>query len=147
MFKRPIVAFDGSEPSLRALNAGIEFAALIGEPLRVVIVEEGLPPHIQLEALASTDARVVEDVERQSAAYVEGLVGQVETLASVAGVTAYPDAVAGNEVDAIVDAVRRHACDLLIVGLRHHPGLLERLVPQTARTLTERVSCSVLGVR
>jgi nucleotide-binding universal stress UspA family protein len=68
-------------------------------------------------------------------------------MASAAGVEMVAEWVAGDEITSIVDAVLTHHCDLLIVGLRRHPGLLDRLISKTAQTLTERAPCSVLGVR
>lgn len=147
MFKNPIVAFDGSEPSRRALEAGIELAAALGVGLTVVVVEEGAAPTLQVEALAATDVRVVQEIAEAENDWRRRLVDQARALVEAANVSVMVETVSGDEVGAIADAVRRHACDLLIVGLRHHSGLLERLVPHTAQSLTERVPCSVLGVR
>lgn len=147
MFKHPIAAFDGSEPSLRALRMGVELATLARTPLRVVIVEEGVSGAMQVELLASADAAVVEAAAERDEEWRSRLLGQALTLGQAAGLSVVAEVIAGDEVTAIVEAVRRHGCDLLVVGLRHHPGLVERLVPQTAQSLTERVDCSVLGVR
>lgn len=147
MFSRPLVAFDGSDPSRHALEKAIELAALLHVPLRLITVYEGLPDHIQVEAIATSDASVVEEVAQREDAAKAALLGDCHSRATSLGVELITETRTGDAVSAIVEAVDQHRCDLLIVGLRHHPGLIERLTSRTAQTLTERASCSVLGVR
>lgn len=147
MFRRPLVAFDGSDPSRRALEKAIELAALFDVPLRLITVYEGLPDHIHVEAIAASDATVIEEVEQREEAARATMLRDCRSQATALGVELIAETIDGDAVDTIVDAVDRHGCDLLIVGLRRHPGLIERLTSRTAQTLTERAGCSVLGVR
>jgi len=147
MYSRPLVAFDGSELSRRALTTGIELARRLGITLRTIIVDEGIPPSIAAGAFATSDARVVQDAVAREASWSSTLVEEAKSAALAQGVSIQIEVARGHAVEAIGEAVERHGCDLLIVGLRHHPGLLERLTSRTAQSLTERVGCSVLGVR
>lgn len=147
MFEKIMVAFDGSEPSRRALTAGIQLAARFERPLWAITVVEGIPDYVMASAYAPVDSTVVDQLARQRETYTEGLLAEAIEIARASGVELITEAVAGAEIDSIVDAVVAHGCDLLVVGLRHHPGLLDRLVSKTASTLTERAPCSVLGVR
>lgn len=147
MFCRLIVAFDGSEPSRRALKAGAELAAKLGKPLFTVTVIEGVPDYITASAYAPIDGTVIEAITEQQNAYIRQLLDEVRSVAAEAGADVTAEAVVGREVDAIIDAVRAHECDLLVVGLRAHPGLVDRLTARTTASLTERAPCSILGVR
>ena len=147
MIQNPIVAFDGSEPSLRALRAGLDLASCMKLPLRLITVIEGLPSYITAEACGGADATVIQELSLQQSDYGDRLLAEAQELAKTAGVELVGEAVAGDEIETIVAAVQRHRCDLLIVGLRHHPGLVDRLISRTTQTLTERSPCSVLSVR
>jgi len=147
MFERILVAYDGSEPSLRALKAGVELAAKFGQPLRAITVVESVPNYVTAGAYAPIDPAVIQQIEDQQKGYTMRLLTEATEIASAAGVDLTTEAVAGDEVELIVDAVIRHRADLLVVGLRHHPGLMDRLVSHTVHNIAEKAPCSVLGVR
>jgi nucleotide-binding universal stress UspA family protein len=111
------------------------------------MVIEGIRDIYGLEMAAHADSQTVEEVVKAEDATLQGLLASASELARASGVTLRAEQVDGDVVDGIIGAVNRNGADLLIVGLRHHAGLIERLFPQTAHTLTERAPCSVLGVR
>ncbi len=147
MFNRLIVAFDGSEPSRRALAVGLELGKRLQMPVHTITVIEGIPEYVTAAAYEPIDPSVVQLLVDQRDAATTSLIDEVRRLGSEAGVEIVPEAVVADEVNGIVDAIRKHCCDLLIVGLRHHPGLIDRLTAHTTQSLTERAPCSVLGVR
>jgi nucleotide-binding universal stress UspA family protein len=148
MFKRPLVAFDGSEASLRALIAGCEFCACMDLPLCTVTVIDGAPDYMSASGVAPLDASTLELLEQQRVAYGAELFRKVHEMADRHGITDLcAETAYGDPLDSIMTAIELHRCDLLVIGLRVHPGLIERLLPRTGRMLTERAPCSVLSVR
>ena len=142
-----MAAFDGSDLSRRALIEAIDLSAKLDSPLFVLNVVERVRPELAAVTYAPSDEAVVEQAVAQSDLAVNALLQEAHERAAAAGITITTESVVGNEVDAIVDAVNRHRCDLLVVGLRRHPGLLERIAPGTGSSLTARAPCSILGVR
>jgi len=52
--------------------------------------------------------------------------------------------ISGDEVGTIIDCTKRHHSDLLVLGMRKHSWLMEG---HTAKDLTERAPCALLGIR
>lgn len=147
MFQRLLVAYDGSELSRRALKAAVNIAARLQKPLYAVTVVPQLPPALSVQAFAPSDETVVEEIVHQSDARVAKLLREVREEAEKCDVDVTAEAIAGAEVDAIVDAINKFQCDLLIVGLKPRPGLIDRLVPSTGQAVSDRAPCSILGIR
>jgi len=147
LINKILVAFDGSERSRRALKVGIELASKLHRPIHTVTVVESLPNYISVQAYAPLDDQVVAQIVEQRDAHAKGLLDEVQSLAAQANIEITSEAVTGDEVGAIVEAVQKQQADLLIVGLRSHPGLLERFAPNTGKSLAEKSPCSILGVR
>lgn len=142
-----MVAFDGSAPSRRALQVGIEMASKLQQVLYTVTVTEGLPEFVVAGAYEPVDPDLVGKVAANCEDRRRSLIDEATCLAKDAGVELHAEGRSGPAVDSIIEAVRQHACDLLIIGLNHHAGLVARLAAHTGRDVTERAPCSVLGVR
>lgn len=147
MFKSLLVAFDGSEASRRALRQGAELARKLELPIRTVTVIEDIPAYVTTSQFGMIDSSTIVALQEQRDAFTKELLKEVDAVAAEYGVGIDAEATAGNPVDAIVDAVNKYGCSLLVIGLRHHPGLIERLTSHTGRDITERAPCSVMGVR
>lgn len=141
------MAFDGSEPSRRALRIAAELASKLEVPIRTITVIEDFPAYVTTSQYGLIDSQTVEALEEQREAFTKELLAEVSEVGGEFGVLIEAEAQMGNAVDSIVDAVAKYGCGLLVMGLRRHPGLVERLTSHTARDLTERAPCSVLAVR
>lgn len=140
MFKKLLVAFDGSEGSKRALRKGIELAKAAGVDLHSITVEEELPKY------AGTLSEL--DVYKQEAdRYFGDLNRQAEAEARMEGVTLHTVTLLGHEVDKILSYVEEHGFDLLIVGYHGHSALRERIFGSTTSSLVLHAPCSVLIVK
>jgi len=140
MFLKLLVAYDGSEGARKALRAGIELARLIGVDLYLISVQEDLPRYAgTLDEL--------ESVKEQRDAYFEELSREAVAIAEAEGVTLHPNVVAGHEVGSIVEYVRIHRFDLLLIGFHGHSRIYERVFGSTAHALAFNVPCSVLIVK
>lgn len=140
MYTRIVVGFDGSECAERALNVGLTLAKALEAELHVVMVEEDLPKY------AATIGEY-EEVKQQRDAYFAQLEKQVHLAAQLAGVLVHTHIVVGHEVWSIVEFVKQHHVELVVIGHRGHSTLHERVFGSTAASLVMHVPCHVLVVR
>jgi len=148
MFSRLLVAYDGSEASRRALDAAIELASRLGAELFSISAEEGIVVPSKIPGYGPAESDEPTESTQLAERKLFSLSEQVHEIASRNGVSITTSVASGDdEIDAILSAITTFRCDLLIVGLRHHAGIIDRLFPHTAMALEERAPCSVLGVR
>jgi|DewCreStandDraft_4_1066084.scaffolds.fasta_scaffold106544_2 nucleotide-binding universal stress UspA family protein len=140
MFKKLLVAYDGSEGATRALHAGIGLAQAFGVDLHLVTVEEELPRYA-----ATLDE--VEAVREQKEAYFGRLHNEATAVAEKEGVRLHCAIVAGHEVEAIRDHILLHGFDLLLVGFHGHSAIMERLRGSTTGSLVLCAPCTVMVVK
>jgi CBS domain-containing protein len=140
MFRRLLVAYDGSRGAEAALRLGIELAKASGAELATVAVEEPLPRY------AATIGEV-EAARAAIAAHFHALTKHARDLALVEGLEIDTLVRQGPEVDAILGVVREGRYDLLVLGGRGHRRILDRLVGSTAHSLARLAPCSILLVR
>lgn len=137
MFKKILVAFDGSEGSRRALKKAIEMTACAGAELHSISVEVDLPHY------AATVGEF-EEVKREKDAYFQQLNREAVELAQSLGVSLTPHVVAGHAVESIVHFLKQGRFDLLVTGFTGHSSLYERIWGGTSRNLARFSPCSVL---
>jgi len=161
MFTKLLVAYDGSDGAKRALNAGIALAKSLALDLHAVMVEEGLPPYAgtmldTLSMYGQTSVAAIPIVDRSGEmeavkdrkdAYFEQLSREASELTQSQGVALHAEVVVGHEVGAIVDYVKRHGFDLLLIGAHGHSALYERIIGTTAHGLLSQAPCNVLIVK
>ncbi len=139
MFKRIVVANDGSEGGCRALAMACDLAKLHRSRLHMISVEE-LP-----QFPASVD-EVVEDELDANHRY-EPVIVQARAQAQAQGVKLSTHVVPGHAVATIVDFVEREGFDLLVVGYMGHSALYNRLIGGTTDRLVEHAPCNVLVIK
>ncbi len=137
MFKKILVAFDGSEGSRKALKKAIGIASLSGAELHSISVEVGLPHY------AATVGEF-EEVKKEKDAYFEKLNQEAIEMAQAQDVTLTPHVVAGDAVDRIVYFIKQGRFDLLVTGFTGHSRIFERIWGGTSRNLARFSPCSVL---
>jgi nucleotide-binding universal stress UspA family protein len=140
MFRKLLVAYDGSDGSNRALQAGIELAKAAEVDLHAVTVEEELPRYA-----ATLDE--IDAIKEQKDAFYSQLHREVQAIAADQGVTLHATVVPGHEVRGVRDYILRHGFDLLIVGFHGHSVVSERLRGSTTGSLVLHAPCSVLVVK
>lgn len=121
--ERPLVAYDGSEHAVKALELGVEYAEGVGAPLHVVCVQGR-----------------AEDAERlleEAAAYAGGhdLDPVLHAREGEGG------------VEGILDVARETAADLLVMGAYGRGRLRELLLGSTTETILGRCERAVLLYR
>ncbi len=142
MFKRILIAYDGSRESRKALDTGIKLtASLEGAEVTIVIVAEPLPGYINMAEVVAP--RLHEELREHQLRSAESLKEYVGERAAAAGLSVRTVLVEGNEVQAILDVAKQTRADLLVVGLRRHiPGVEWA---GTVRRIANESPCSILA--
>jgi nucleotide-binding universal stress UspA family protein len=140
MFKKILVANDGSEGGRKALAAAISMAKGLGAELYCVTVHEK-PSHF-----AETVGEVMEERE-ESEKFFHRVCAESAAQAREAGVEMKCEVRTGHEVEAIIRHSREGHFDLLVVGFMGHSRVFDRIWGGTSQNLTRLAPCSVLLVK
>ncbi|MBC7287309.1 MAG: universal stress protein [Armatimonadetes bacterium] len=140
MFRKILLAYDGSEGAKRALEAAISIAALCKAELHSVSVEEGLPRY------AATVGEV-EEVKLQLNGALTKINEEAAALARERGVELRWRVVPGHEVEVIVTICKSENFDLLVIGFMGHSAIFGRIWGSTSQNLARLAPCSVLIVK
>jgi nucleotide-binding universal stress UspA family protein len=138
MFRKILLAYDGSEPARKAFARCLEMASAFGAEFAIVTVVR--PPEF------------AEDVETEAA--IENARGRVQSeldklraQASAAGVAAAVHTRVGHPAEQIIAAAEDWGADLIVTGHRGR-GLFERwLLGSVSRVVIAYARCAVLVVR
>lgn len=139
MYKRILIANDGSAGAAKALTAAIALAKTMQAELHMISVEElpRLPDSIE-EVTA----------ERQAAGHrFERVIHRSQAEAKAQDIKLRAHVVAGHAVPSIVDFIERDGFDLLVIGYMGHSALYNRIIGGTTDRLVELAPCAVLVVK
>jgi len=140
MFKKILVANDGSEGGKKALAAGIATAQRFGAELHSITVIER-PSHF-----AETVGEVMEEHE-ESEKYFQRICSESTAQAQAAGIGLKCDVRPGHEVETIIRFARDNHFDLLVVGFMGHSRVFDRIWGGSSQNLTRLAPCSVMVVK
>jgi nucleotide-binding universal stress UspA family protein len=148
MFKRILVAIDGSETSERALRAGVALAKAHRARLRLVHVVDELAAKI---AMPSTPADYWRAVRKAGALVLEGARAGaaqegIEPETKLAEIRTFGSLVR-RVPDLIVADARRWKADLIVIGTHGRRGLSKLLLGSVADGVMRTAGASVLLVR
>jgi nucleotide-binding universal stress UspA family protein len=139
MFKKILIANDGSEGAARALSAAIKLAKEHEAELHMISVEE-------LPSFPASVDEVIEEKQEANHVY-EGVTSRAVAQARAAGVTLTPHVVVGHPVTSIAEFVEQEGFGLLVVGYMGHSALYNRIIGSTTDRLVEHAPCNVLVVK
>jgi nucleotide-binding universal stress UspA family protein len=137
MFRKILVAFDGSEGSRKALRAGIELAKRLEVDLHSISVVEGLP---YFAATVGEVEELKDDVE----IFFKKITKEAWDEAALEGVNLHTTVLPGHEVETIIKYTREGRFDLLIVGFSGYSNVFGRIMGGTAQNLTRLSPCAVM---
>jgi nucleotide-binding universal stress UspA family protein len=139
MFRKLLIAHDGSRGGAKALECGLELARRLGGELHMISVEEvpRFPTSVDeiLEERQEIGRLLLKIIERSRA------------RAQETGVTLETHMVSGHVVPSIVEFIERGGYDLLVIGYMGHSALYNRLIGSTTDRLVELAPCKVLVVK
>lgn len=139
MFRKILIANDGSESAGKALSAAIRIAKRFDAELHMISVEE-------LPRFPASIDEVVEDKDDENHIF-EPLMTRAKAQAQAEGLKLVAHVVVGHTVPTISEFVARERIDLLVVGFMGHSALYNRLIGSTSDRLVEHAPCSVLVVK
>jgi nucleotide-binding universal stress UspA family protein len=139
MFKKILVANDGSEGASKALTAALSLAHSHKARLQMICVEE-------TQWIPGSREEVIGDKELADRKFAE-VVAKAEAEAKRHRVKLTSHIVVGHAVPAIVDFVEHDGFDLLVIGFMGHSALYNRVIGSTTDRLVELAPCAVLVVK
>lgn len=139
MYRKMLVANDGSKGGQAALAAALDLAKRLDVGLTMICVEEAprFPASIDEVAEAVADAQGVFDK----------VVASAKEQAQARGVAFESHIIVGHPVPGIVEFIQRDDYDLLVVGYMGHSALYNRIIGSTTDRLVELAPCKVLVVK
>ncbi len=140
MYRKILVAYDGSEGATRALAAGLELAKVHGAELWTLAVEE------RLARFSGTIDEVQEEKEFANQQYGKLLEG-ARAQAKAAGVDIKILMRPGHPAKTIVAVAQEGKFDLVLVGHTGLSGVWAAFLGTTAEKVSRHAPCSVLIVR
>lgn len=140
MFRRILIAHDGSEHGWKAFSAAVDVAAKFGAALHCISVREKLPVY------AATVGEVME-ASSEAKAFFDALRARAEAEAAEAGVPLVVRILSGHEVQAVVEYAKAGQFDLLVIGFMGLSHLYDRIWGSTSQNLTRLSPCTVMVVK
>lgn len=156
MFKRILVALDGSDNSTRASKAAIELAEKLKAEL--IVFHAIIPPALYYHTEVSSEGPVIEPPthEKEIDLYLEyarrvarGIVDGTVSEAKKRGITVktgIPET-SSSVVETIVNQAVKENADLIIVGTRGLGGFKKLLLGSVSSGVVDHAHCPVLVVR
>lgn len=147
MYKRILVATDGSELSNKAVNSAIAMAALTGAELLALKV---IPryPQSYFEGSIPLSAEDVARVERQWAEDAQTVVDAVKAAGAAQGVTVRPMLVKSDLVsDALIQTARSEGADLIVMASHGRKGVKRLLLGSETQQVLTHSEIPVLVLR
>ena len=123
MFKHILIPTDGSETADKAVKAGLQFAKFAGARVTVFTAV----PEYQIPAsneIAAGQILPKQEYERRALREAEEVLRPITRRAKAAGVKALTDAALSDRPwQAIVQAAKKHGCDLIFIASHGRKGL------------------------
>lgn len=137
LFKRVLVGFDGSPPSVRALTAARALTAENGALVALTVAETHYATHAGMDAVAWEERIRVEAAESRSAAE-EILQDMPSSLVELCQ---------GHAAPALLKKAEKIGADLICVGANGHGRMSGMLLGSVATRVVHDARCSVLVAR
>jgi len=137
MFKKILIANDGSDGAKKALRSAFALAKTFGAELQSISIKER-PSHF-----AETVGEVVEEQEEADRFYAR-VNADARGMAAQEGLELKCTVLPGHEVETIIRFTREGGFDLLVVGFMGHSRAFGRIWGGTSQNLVKTSPCSVL---
>ena len=147
MYKRLLVATDGSELSTKAVSSAIDLAAAIGAEL-VALYVVPLYPTSYFEGGIAISNDDVSRTEKKWAEDGQAIVHEVERTATARGVNAKGVKVrSGLVAESILNTAKKHECDLIVMASHGRKGIQRVLLGSETQQVLTHSSIPVLVLR
>jgi nucleotide-binding universal stress UspA family protein len=140
MFRRVLVAYDGSQGATRALHAAVRLAVEQDAELIVLAVAGHLPHY----GATVSEFEVAYEIEAQTC---RRLLKEAVAYAHEHGATVRTEIRPGQAAQQLVRAAIEHDADLIVLGHSGRPGVGGLMLGFTAERVSRSAPCPVLLVR
>ena len=140
MFKKILVANDGSEGAKHALKVAIDLAKKYNAELHSISVEEGVPHY------AATIGEV-DEFRKEANEFFKKINDEAVEMAKKGGIELQTKVLAGHEVETIVHYAKEGNFDLLVIGFMGHSKIFGRVWGSTSQNITKLSPCTVIVVK
>lgn len=138
MYKKILLATDGSEHSKRATENAIHLAKYSSDSkMEIIYVVD--PTRAKSDTLSNWKSRDGADHRKK--------VGEVEKMAKEAGISYMINILTGEPGPTIVEYANKHQADMLILGSRGLNTLQEFVLGSVSHKVAKRAKCPVLIVK
>lgn len=140
MFKRILLAVDGSDHAMRAARVAAEMAhCMKSAELRIVVAYDPIPPYLgepNLQAAINARLNDAQGVLQKAVAAVGDVAGEIRT-----------ELIEGDSAEAIIDVAKTRESDVIIMGSRGLGRLAGLVLGSTSQKVVSHAPCPVLIVR
>jgi nucleotide-binding universal stress UspA family protein len=145
MYKHILIATDGSELALKAVETGLALAKALNAKVSAVTVTE---PWVDFAAPEAVIAFPPEEYQKAAAANASKILSAVTKAAERAGVTCETVHVADRyPADGIIEAAKMRGCDLIVMASHGRKGLARLLLGSQAMQVLTHSPVPVLICR
>jgi nucleotide-binding universal stress UspA family protein len=138
MYRKILVAYDGSAAAVKAFDNACELAARHGAELYVLSVAR--PPEV-------ADDVETEAVIENSRHYHGRMLAELKAPLAAKNITAHLEVAVGHPAEQIIYQADRHGVDLIVVGHRGRSKFARLLLGSTSKQVAEHAGRAVLVVR
>lgn len=147
MYKRILVATDGSTLSKKAVRNAIDLAAAVGADLVALYVVPRYPVSY-FEGGVTISMEDVERTEKQWSEKGQAVVDAVQEAAQAEGIKAKAVVVRSDLVaESIIAAVKKHKCDLVVMASHGRKGIKRVLLGSETQHVLTHSTVPVLVLR
>lgn len=139
MSKKILLGMDGSEGAFKALSEAIVMAKNYGAELHTITVEE-------VPRYAGTIGEVIEEKAIANGKYGE-IIEKARRIGVDDGIEIRPHLIVGHEVKTIVEFVKKHKFDTLVIGFMGKSAIYDRVMGSTCQSLVRLAPCSVFVIK
>lgn len=141
MFSKVLVPVDGSDNSLRALDAALLLSEKLGAEVTAIHVMEEIPVlHIQSEKLLR---KLIDDYKKES----QLILSKCSEIAAKKGLSLKTKLVQGNAGSTILDFCEKGKCDVIVMGSRGLGKFKELVLGSVSSKIVHHSSCPVMIIR
>ncbi len=147
MYKKILVATDGSTLSKKAVSSAIAMAALMDAEL-VALKVVARYPQSYFEGGLAVQASEINRVEKQWLDHGQTIVDAVQKAAEAKGVKTKAVTVKSDVIsDAIIAAAKKHKCDLIVMASHGRKGIKRVLLGSETQQVLTHTHVPVLVLR
>jgi len=139
MFKRILLAVDGSDHALRAAKVAADLARSMKSELRVVIAYEPIPWYLgepNLQGAINARLKDAQNILQKAVAAAGDMPDEIHT-----------ELIEGDSAEAIIEVAKTRNSDVIVMGSRGLGRLAGLVLGSTSQKVVSHAPCPVLIVR